>query len=75
MFEYVNLMIIKLLMMKLHAQLYIYICVCVCVCVCVYVCMYTLCFYSKLVEYDILVDGLLMNSYLIDVVVVMICCC
>jgi len=37
--------------------------------------MYTLCFYSKLVEYDIVVDGLLMNSYSIDVVVVMRCCC
>jgi len=46
-----------------------------CVCVCVCVCMYTLCFYSKLVEYDIVVDGLLMNSHLNDVVVVMRCCC
>jgi len=60
MFGYVNLMIIKLLMMKLHAQV-IY--------------MYTLCFCSKLVKYDIVVDELLMNSYLIDVVVVMGCCC
>ena len=34
-----------------------------------------LCFCSKLVKYDIVVDELLMNSYLIDVVVVMGCCC
>ena len=32
--------------------------------------MHTLCFTQKLVEYDI-VDGLLMNSCLIDVIVVM----
>ena len=37
--------------------------------------MYTLCFCSKLVEYDVVVDGWLMNSYLIDVVVIMRCCC
>jgi len=65
MFGYVNLMIIKLLMMKLHAQV-IYI----------YICMYVyFVFCSKLVKYDALVDGLLMNSFLIAVVVVMRCCC
>ena len=53
MFRYVNLMIIKLLMMKLHAQLYIYIYI------------YIPCVFTQLVEYDIVVDGLLMNSYLI----------
>jgi len=31
-------------------------------------------FCSKLVKYDVLVDGLLMNSFLIDVVFVMRCC-
>jgi len=38
-----------------------------------YIYMYTM-FCSKLVKYDVLVDGLLMNSFLIDVVVVMRCC-
>jgi len=57
MFGYVNLMIIKLLMMKLHAQV-------------IYICMYVyFVFCSKLVKYDVLVDGLLMKSFLIDVVV------
>jgi len=66
MFGYVNLMIIKLLMMKLHAQIiYIYIYIYICI----------LCVLLKLVKYDVLVDGLLMNSFLIDVVVVMRCCC
>ena len=37
--------------------------------------MYTLCFCSKLVKYDIVVDEMLMNLYSIDVVVVMRCCC
>ena len=36
---------------------------------------YTLCFCSKLVKYDIVVDGMLMNSHSIDDVVVMRCCC
>jgi len=66
MLGYVNLMIIKLLMMKLHGQV-------------IYIYRHThththLCFCSKLVKYDIVVDELLMNSYSIDVVV-MRCCC
>jgi hypothetical protein len=32
-------------------------------------------FCSKLVKYDIVVVGLLMNSWLIDVVVVVVRCC
>jgi len=39
---------------------------------CVY--MYTLCFHSKLMKYNVVVDELLMNSWLV-VVVVMRCCC
>jgi len=61
MFGYENLMIIKLLMLILHAW-DVYICI--------------LCdFAKKLVKYDIVVVGLLMNSWLIDVVVAMRCCC
>ena len=50
MFGYVNLMIIKLLMMNLHAQLYIYIYICI---LCV--------FNQKLVKYDIVVDEFMFN--------------
>jgi len=39
-----------------------------------YICEYFV-FYLKLMKYDIIVDELLMNSYLIDVAVVMRCCC
>jgi len=60
MFGYVNLMIIKLLMLNLHASD-------ICICICILV------FCSKLVKYVVVV-GLLMNSWLIDVVVVMRCC-
>lgn len=49
MFGYVNLMLIELLMIKLHAQdVYIY--------------MYTLCFRLKLMKNYVVVDDLLMNS-------------
>jgi len=40
---------------------------------CVY--MYTLCFHSKLMKYNVDVDELLMNSWLVVDVVVMRCCC
>jgi len=40
---------------------------------CVY--MYTLCFHSKLMKYNVVVDELLMNSWLVIAVVVMRCCC
>jgi len=40
---------------------------------CVY--MYTLCFHSKLMKYNVVVDELLMNSWLVVAIVVMRCCC
>ena len=39
---------------------------------CVY--MYTLCFHSKLMKYNVVVDELLMNSWLVVAVIVMRCC-
>jgi len=60
MFGYMNLKIIKLLMLNFQCLWCIY--------------MYT-CVLPKIVEEWIIVDGLLMHSCLIDVVVVMRCCC
>ena len=40
---------------------------------CVY--MYTLCYHSKLMKYNVVVDELLMNSWLVVVVIIMRCCC
>jgi len=59
MFGYVNLMLIKFVDDEITCSR------------CVY--MYTLCFHSKLMKYD--VDELLMNSWLVIVVAVMRCCC